>query len=152
MRFSLRFLGLLLLGPFASFAPLDRVSAAQTPLELREGEALRLRAAVDPAWLRGLESRTALARIERLGGAEEAPRRVFERRLSVADFDAAGRFGLEVPRAALEGARHRLTLRLLSAEGRAIWTASALWEPGALTASLQDLPVQDLGPLTPKPG
>ncbi len=137
MRSSFRFLTLLLLGPLASFAPpADRASAASSLEEARE-EALLLRGALEPALPVG-GGWTTSARVEALDG-REAPRRLYERRLTAADFDAMGGFALQVPRPALTAARHRLTLSVRSGEGRALWTASASWEEGAEPASVRDL-------------
>ncbi|MDD2868733.1 hypothetical protein [Neomegalonema sp.] len=146
MRFSFRFLTLLLLGPLASFAPpAERAEAASAPLEESREESLRLRAALEPALPGGVGGGwMAAARVEILD-AWQAPRLVHERRLTLADFDAEGGFALEIPHNAPAGARHRLTLRVLSAEGRTLWTAAAVWETEA-----QKIGVRDLGRLTLK--
>lgn len=139
MGFPLRFLTVLLLGPFASFLPLtDRASANPAPLAAREG-LLILRAALDLEILGGMEGLLATLRLE----SEEGARLLFERRLTAEAFDSSGAFTLAIPAALLQGLRARAHLRILSADGRLVWTASV-----AQGRLVEDQETQDLGRLT----
>ncbi len=142
MRFSLRFLSILLLGPLAAFMPpAEDVEAADERRAPVEGETLLVKAdlAAQPElWPEGA---MAVIRVEaaapssRAAFMPEPPRSVFERRLSAAEFAAelaaSGGLALEIPRAALEPqARHRLSLHVVSAEGRALWALGSALPQG----------------------